>query len=89
MLPHVGEWKDLRTWDIFTEEMGEHLIGSGMIDFAARNVQVVNELGIPVTVLGLSDIVVAAGPDGIGVYRGPNGKRAYRRRYYSLMHDME
>lgn len=65
VLPYFGEWKDLGTWNTLTEEMGEHLIGPGIIDFAARNVHVVNELGTPVTVLGLSDVVVAASPDGI------------------------
>jgi len=65
VMPYEGYWKDLGTWNTLTEEMDGRLMGKGVISEDSRNTHVVNELDIPVTVLGLSDIVVAASPDGI------------------------
>ncbi|MCP1093482.1 sugar phosphate nucleotidyltransferase [Bacillaceae bacterium OS4b] len=63
--PYKGKWKDLGTWDTLTEEMDTPLIGKGSISFDCQNVHVINELDIPVSVLGLSNLVVAVNPDGI------------------------
>lgn len=65
VLPYDGYWKDLGTWNTLTEEMGVSIIGSGIVTEDSLNTHVVNELGIPITVLGLSNTVVAASPDGI------------------------
>ncbi len=64
-LPYEGCWKDLGTWNTLTEEMATGQIGKGVICNDSENTHLVNELEIPVTVVGLSDIVVAASPDGI------------------------
>ncbi|NEW07160.1 cupin domain-containing protein [Paenibacillus sp. SYP-B3998] len=63
--PYEGYWKDLGTWNTLTEEVNSHLIGNGIISDDSKNTHVVNELDIPVTVIGLSNIVVATSPDGI------------------------
>ena len=63
--PYAGEWKDLGTWNTLTEEMDVGTIGRGLVSADAVNTHVVNELDLLVTVIGLSDIVVAASPDGI------------------------
>jgi mannose-1-phosphate guanylyltransferase len=63
--PYQGEWKDLGTWNTLTEEMDTQLIGKGTISPDCENVHVINELDIPVAVLGLSNAVVAVSPDGI------------------------
>ena len=63
--PYKGEWKDLGTWNTLTEEMDTPLIGKGSISSDCENVHLINELDIPVSVLGLSDLVVAVSPDGI------------------------
>ncbi|MBD2845938.1 cupin domain-containing protein [Paenibacillus sp. IB182496] len=65
VLPYDGAWKDLGTWNTLTEEMGTQTMGSGIVTADAANTHVINALGIPITVLGLTDAVVAAGPDGI------------------------
>lgn len=65
VLPYDGEWKDLGTWNTLTEEMDTNLIGKGIISEDSNNTHLINELDIPVTVLGLSNAVVATGPDGI------------------------
>ncbi|WP_411334058.1 sugar phosphate nucleotidyltransferase [Metabacillus indicus] len=64
-VPYEGYWKDLGTWNTLTEEMATAQIGKGIISNDSENTHLVNELEIPVTVVGLSDIVVAASPDGI------------------------
>lgn len=63
--PYKGEWKDLGTWNTLTEEMDTPLIGKGSISSDCQNVHVINELDIPVSVLGLSNLVVVVSPDGI------------------------
>jgi mannose-1-phosphate guanylyltransferase len=65
VLPYKGEWKDLGTWNTLTEEMSTRIIGMGSISEDSRNTHIINELDIPVVVLGISDAVVAASPDGI------------------------
>lgn len=63
--PYDGKWKDLGTWNTLTEEMAEPVIGDVILSGESRNTHVINELNIPVTVLGLPDAIVAASPDGI------------------------
>lgn len=64
-LPYDGYWKDLGTWNTLTEEMITSQIGAGVLSDDTINTHLVNELDIPVTVIGTKDIVVAASPDGI------------------------
>ena len=64
-LPYNGDWKDLGTWNTLTEEMASPLIGKGVLSADSANTHLINELDIPVAVLGLSNVVVAASPDGI------------------------
>ncbi|RED65051.1 sugar phosphate nucleotidyltransferase [Cohnella lupini] len=65
MLPYDGYWKDLGTWNTLTEEMAVSQIGRSVMSEDSMNTHVINELHIPITVLGLSNVVVAASPDGI------------------------
>jgi len=67
VLPYEGYWKDLGTWNTLTEEMGTNIIGKGLVSNDSENVHLINELDIPVTVLGVKNLVVAASPDGIMV----------------------
>lgn len=65
VLPYDGYWKDLGTWNTLTEEMATKQIGKGVVSQDSENVHLINELDIPITVLGASNLVVAASPDGI------------------------
>lgn len=65
VITYDGYWKDLGTWNTLTEEMGSHQIGRGIVSEDCVNTHLINELDIPVTVLGVSNIVVAVSPDGI------------------------
>jgi mannose-1-phosphate guanylyltransferase len=64
-LTYSGSWKDLGTWNTLTEEMGTNQIEKGIISDDSSNTHLINELDIPVTVLGIKDAVVATSPDGI------------------------
>ncbi|MDA1634388.1 sugar phosphate nucleotidyltransferase [Bacillus cereus] len=64
-LPYNGSWKDLGTWNTLTEEMGANILGKGNMGIECEQNHIINELDIPVSVLGLSNIIVAASPDGI------------------------
>lgn len=65
VIKYSGEWKDLGTWNTFTEAMTEPTGGNVILGEGCENVHAVNELSIPVVALGLKDVVVAASPDGI------------------------
>jgi len=60
-----GFWKDLGTWNTLTEEMDTDVLGKGLLDADSGNSHIVNELSVPIVVMGLPDIVVSASPDGI------------------------
>lgn len=64
-LPYDGGWKDLGTWNTLTEEMGTAILGKANVSSDSQNAHIINELDIPISVLGLSNIIVAASPDGI------------------------
>ncbi|BBI31770.1 sugar phosphate nucleotidyltransferase [Cohnella abietis] len=65
MLSYEGYWKDLGTWNTLTEEMAVSQIGKSVMSEDSHHTHIINELHIPITVLGLSNVVIAASPDGI------------------------
>ncbi|NGZ78179.1 sugar phosphate nucleotidyltransferase [Saccharibacillus alkalitolerans] len=65
VIPYDGYWKDLGTWNTLTENMGLRHIGNGSISDDSSNTHLINELDIPVTIIGISDAIVAVSPDGI------------------------
>ena len=62
---YEGGWRDLGTWDALTEVIGEKQIGRVIVSKESENVHVINELDIPILCMGLKDVVVVAGTDGI------------------------
>ena len=65
VVPYNGEWKDLGTWNTLTEVMNEIPIGNATAADDCVNTHIVNELEIPIVVMGARDMVIAASPDGI------------------------
>lgn len=65
VMPYAGYWNDLGTWNEWTSKMPRALNGNGVIGDDSPNTHVVNELQIPVVVLGVPNVVVAASPDGV------------------------
>ncbi|WP_340021550.1 sugar phosphate nucleotidyltransferase [Paenibacillus sp. FSL K6-1096] len=63
--PYAGFWKDLGTWNTLTEEMTNNLVGKGFVTADSEGTSLINELDIPITVIGAKDLIVAASPDGI------------------------
>lgn len=65
VLPYNGFWKDLGTWNTLTEEIDIPVIGKGKLSKDSINTHLINELNVPIAVLGLSNVIVAASADGI------------------------
>lgn len=65
VLRHSGLWQDLGNWESLSGRLGADIVGIGSISAGTRDTQIVNELHIPVHVIGVSGIIAAAGPDGI------------------------
>ncbi|ARA98324.1 sugar phosphate nucleotidyltransferase [Geobacillus thermodenitrificans] len=64
VLPYDGYWKDLGTWNTLTEEMATNQIGKGVVT-DSENTHLINELDLPVMVLGVPNAIVAVSPDGV------------------------
>ena len=60
----AGQWKDLGTWNTLTEAMSDEVAGNA-VAVECTNTHVINELQIPLIALGVSDLAIAATPDGI------------------------
>ncbi|MEO3947747.1 sugar phosphate nucleotidyltransferase [Gorillibacterium sp. CAU 1737] len=65
VLPYSHAWEDLGSWATFAPHLGHKVVGAGGITEDCRNTHIVNETAIPIQVIGLSDVIVAASADGI------------------------
>lgn len=65
VLRFAGQWKDLGTWNTLTEAMEEPCIGKVVLNETCSNVNVINELDVPVLVMGGKNLIVASSPEGI------------------------
>ncbi len=65
VLRYCGIWKDLGTWNTLAEAMEEKTVGNVRLNETCSNIHAINELGIPLLIMGGKDMVVAASPDGI------------------------
>lgn len=79
VVPYKGLWKDLGTWNTLTEEMANENIGKVLTGEENKNTNIINELNIPVVVLGAENMIVAASPDGILVAN--KNKSSYLKPY--------
>lgn len=62
---YKGEWRDVGTWNMMTEVMAENVKGNVELDETCVNTHVINELNIPILVMGTKNLVIAASSDGI------------------------
>ena len=65
VMRYAGEWKDVGSWNMMSEVMADPTMGDVIVDETCENVNVINELEIPILVMGCRDLVVAASGDGI------------------------
>ena len=61
----AGQWKDIGTWNTLAEEMSEPTVGKVILNENCEDVNVVNELNVPVLCMGVKNAVIAASGDGI------------------------
>ena len=62
---YSGSWKDVGTWNTMAEVMADKTNGRAIIDDTCENINVINELNIPILCMGCKDMIVAASGDGI------------------------
>jgi mannose-1-phosphate guanylyltransferase len=60
-----GDWKDLGNWKTLSEEISFDRLGMGEVSEDSEQSQLINELDIPISIIGLKNVIVAASPDGI------------------------
>ena len=65
VLRYKGSWKDLGTWNTFTEAMGSNAVGNVTLNDTCEDTHVVTELNIPILCMGCKSMVIAASGDGI------------------------
>lgn len=65
VMRYAGEWKDVGSWNMMAEVMADKTKGNVTLDETCENVNAVNELDIPILIMGCKDMVVAASTDGI------------------------
>lgn len=80
---YSGYWKDLGTWNTLTSQMEERMVGEAMMGEGTEYTHIINELEIPILVLGGKNLVVAASPDGILV--SDKDKSSYMKPYVEQM----
>ena len=64
VLRYKGEWKDLGTWNTLSEVMNKTL-GNVTLSKDTKNTTAINELDVPVLVMGIDNAVVVASANGI------------------------
>lgn len=67
VIEYDGVWADIGTWNTLAGQMPRKSIGRVLMGADNENTHVINELGIPVLVMGAKNMVIAASCDGIFV----------------------
>jgi len=75
VVPYRRTWRDLGDWNTLSDSLGCRIIGPGHLSGDARQTHLINELPHPIHVIGISNAIVAAGPDGILVARKDQANR--------------
>ena len=60
-----GTWKDLGTWNTLTESVPDPVMGKGILGDNCKNVNIINELNVPILAMGMNDVIITASPEGI------------------------
>lgn len=79
VISYDGEWRDLGTWNTLTEVMDNVSIDNVKMSDDSINTHVINELEIPIVVMGAKNMVIAASHDGILV--ADKEQSSYIKRY--------
>ena len=84
VVPYEGLWKDLGDWNALVEELPTATMGNVILGEATKDTAVINELSLPVVCDGVSNVVVAAGHDGILVCGKESSE--YIKQYVDPIH---
>lgn len=60
-----GDWMDVGTWKTLTHVMSDKTLGKVFMDDTCEDSYVINETDLPIIAMGLKNVIVAAGPDGV------------------------
>ncbi len=74
-----GEWKDVGTWNTFSEVMAGNTSGKVTLDETCENTHIINELDIPLLAMGLKNVVAAVSADGILI--ADKGRSSHMKTY--------
>lgn len=85
VLRYCGSWKDIGTWNTLSEEMSEPTIGKATLDETCVNVNVINEIDIPILCMGLKNQIVVAAGDGVLV--ADKGRSSFIKSYVDRFHE--
>ncbi|OMD65332.1 hypothetical protein BSK62_13685 [Paenibacillus odorifer] len=75
VIPYIGVWADIGSWDALVPHLQGRVIGSGSISEDSKGTHLINELSCPVHIIGAPGLIVASGPDGILVAGIEQAKR--------------
>lgn len=75
VIPYIGVWADIGSWDALVPHLQGTVIGEGSISEDSKGTHLINELSCPVHIIGAPGLIVAAGPDGILVAGIEQAKR--------------
>lgn len=81
----AGDWKDVGTWNMMSEVMTDATKGNVTVDESSTNINVINELDIPILCMGCTDMVIAASSDGILVADKKSSR--YMKPYVEMIGD--
>lgn len=65
VVPYDKTWRDLGDWRVLSNFLGSQIIGQGQVSSDSLHTHLINELMYPIHVIGVSNVIVAASPDGI------------------------
>ncbi|MGE4453869.1 MAG: sugar phosphate nucleotidyltransferase [Sphaerochaeta sp.] len=65
VMRYEGIWKDLGTWNTFSDSMSEPVVGLGEMDDSCTDVYIINELDTPILAMGLHDVIICASAEGV------------------------
>lgn len=64
VIPYIGVWADIGSWDALVPHLQGTVIGEGSISEDSKGTHLINELSCPVHIIGAPGLIVAV-PDGI------------------------
>lgn len=65
VIKYENKWMDLGTWETITTEMNKLIEGNVLFNDSCFNTHVINELKIPIVVIGINDAIIVASSDGL------------------------